>query len=222
MSTKARRKQEMGVFSQLFARRASQEILTEEQLVSEIRDEYIARSEIADAFEAKVNKGLSFGSDAHRRLTAETNAAIQQIGDRKGSAAAALMARGAPVVEQIVAALVAFARSRQWHVRSASGHDLDWQVRQRVGEDIGEVLASIGAEHAGTLLVAALADSDKDVRFTAASALQALKDSRTVGPLIDALADDSKDVCIAVKSALKAIGGREADAALAKHGATSK
>ena len=164
----------MGIISALFGRRSPEKLLTEEQLVNEIRDEYIVRNEVADSFQAKVDQGLSFGSDAHRRLTAETNAAIQRLGDKKGKAAAELIDRGAPAVEQIVAALLAFARSRQWHVRSASGHDLDWQVRRGVGEDVGDVLAAIGDERAGRLLVAGLKDSDEDVRVTVKSALEAI------------------------------------------------
>ena len=220
----------MGIFSTLFGRRSDragqigrhaspEKLLTEEQLVNEIRDEHIVRNEVADSFQVKVDQGLRFGSDAHRRLTAETNAAIQRLGDKKGKAAAELIARGAPAVEQIVAALLAFARSRQWHVRSVSRHDLDWQVRRGVGEDVGDVLAAIGDERAGRLLVAGLKDSDEDVRVTAAHALRSLRDPRTVGALVGALADHSKNVSIVVKSALEAVGGPEADASLASHSA---
>ena len=136
-----------------------------EHLIAEIREEYIQRSELVDAFQAEIDQTDGRmpigGSDVHRRRRAEIESA-----NRAGKATAALVALGAPAVEEIVTALLSFARSQQWHVRSEQGHDLHPQVRSAVGCEVGRVLAAIGDNRAGSLLIAALADPDKDVRYT--------------------------------------------------------
>jgi HEAT repeat protein len=189
--------------------------VTVDQLIAQIRDEHIQRNELADAYQAEVNRSEGRmaigGSDVVRRRRAQIESA-----NRAGKATSALVALGAPAVEDIVAELLSFARSQQWHVHSVLGHDLDWQVRRKVGETVGEVLAAIGDNRAGSLLIVALADPDKDVRYTVANALKTLKDSRAIGALAQTLSDSSGDVRSEAEEALKAIGGSEADRSLAR------
>jgi HEAT repeat protein len=171
-------------------------------LVEAIRDEYIQRNELAEEYQAEINRTGGHtplgGSDAIRRRSDAIKSA-----DVATKAKSALLRFGTSAVEPIVASLIATGGSKDWHVRSMLDHDLDWQVRRALGEILGEVLRRIDNLRSADPLIAALNDKDKDVRYTVAVTLGNLGNLRAVDPLTTALKDEDGDVRIATERALK-------------------
>ena len=171
-------------------------------LVEAIRDEYIQRHEFADVYRAEIQSAGGFtptgGSDTLRR-----HGDAIMLAEVASTAERALIGFGPSAVEPIIASLIATARSKDWHVRSALGHDSDWQVRRALGDILGRVLQVIGKLQAVNPLLAALKDRNKDVRYTVAVALGSLGNVQAVDPLTTALNDKASEVCTAAKEALE-------------------